>query len=704
VYACLFCFTAAIGLGQTPIANPPVPIASSLEDPAYQPLTRAYAALRALDYEVAIAAFRQAAQAAPDRASIHKDLAYTLLKIGDNVAARDQFAEAARLDPADVQTALEYGFLCFETKHQPEARRVFDRLRQTGNATAAQAFENIDRPLRDGIARWLEAVRLSPDNFSAHEELAHLAEQRDDLPLASEHFSKAFALKPDRRDLLLDLGRIWKAQDQVEQANAALLAASRGSEPRVADQARELLPPRYPYVYEFQQALKLDPRNVELRREFAYLYLQMQRPEEAETQFRVLVQQAPQDLLVVAQLGLLLLNRGETTEAMPLLERVLKGNNAELAERVRSVLRVPQTLKTREEKAREEKAGEAKGLDGGSRPKLASDAQASIGSSASGEAKELGAKSLEKGYLQDAVKYLTIAHENDPLDYDVMLKLGWAYNILKDDATAVKWFNQARQSPDPKISTEASRAYRNLESSLATFRTTFWVSPTYSSRWHTAFAYAQVKTEMRLPGLPWLRPYSSIRFVGDTGHTVTAGAGLQPQSLSERSGIASIGMATVPWHGANLWFEAGESFRYSGVSGNGLSLTPDYRGGVAFGRGFGHLMGSPTPGFFAETNDDVVYVNRFSKDTLAYTQNRTGITFKTAQLFWNWNLTTDLKRQYWANFAETGPGLRFRFPGMPPSLMFSISAMRGFYLINEGNPRGPNFNDLRIGMWYAATR
>ena len=49
-------------------------------------------------------------------------------------------------------------------------------------------------------------------------------------------------------------------QAQAERANAALLAASRGAEPRTAEAARELLPARYPYVYEFEEALsKLDP-------------------------------------------------------------------------------------------------------------------------------------------------------------------------------------------------------------------------------------------------------------------------------------------------------------------------------------------------------------------------------------------------------------------------------------------------------------
>ena len=44
-------------------------------------------------------------------------------------------------------------------------------------------------------------------------------------------------------------------RQRVEEAHAALLAASRGGEPRAAEAARELLPNRYPYVYEFRKAI-----------------------------------------------------------------------------------------------------------------------------------------------------------------------------------------------------------------------------------------------------------------------------------------------------------------------------------------------------------------------------------------------------------------------------------------------------------------
>jgi Tfp pilus assembly protein PilF len=590
---------------------------SQTADPAYPLLEKAYEALRAKDYDRAIAAFQQAVELAADRVSIRKDLAYTLLKTGETEAARDQFAEAMRLDPGDEHVALEYAFLCYETKQQATARRIFDRLRKTGNATAAEAFENIDRPLREEIERWTRALELSPDNFSAHEELARLAEQRDELTLAAEHYEKAWRLRPDRRSLLLDLGRVWKEQNRTEDADAALLAASRGAEPQVAEEARELLPARYPYVYEFEKALELDPSNVELRRELAYLHVEMGNRSEAEKQF-----QAAGD-------------------------------------------RPARTLSLRPEQPR---AG------------------------VSNEAKQLAEKSLEKGYLQDALKYLRVAHENDPVDFNVMLKLGRTYNILKDDGEAVRWFNLARRSPEPSLAAEASRAYHNLEPALERFRTTVWVFPMFSTRWHDAFAYAQAKTELRLPHW-FVHPYVSARLIADTRGTVEL-AGLGPQSLSERSVILAAGLATAAWRGMTSWFEAGEALRYTPVRSDPRRAVPDYRGGLAYAKGFGGVHGP-----YAETNDDGIFVSRFSNDMLLYSQNRTGYALHKTQLYWNWNATVDALGQYWANYVETGPGLRFRFKG----LLFSVNLLRGTYLTNQGNPRRPNFNDLRMGIWYAFT-
>jgi Flp pilus assembly protein TadD len=656
-------------------------------DPAYGTLKNAYEALKSRHYDEAIVAFQRAIEMAPGRAAIRKDLAYTLLKVGENEAARDQFGEAMRLDPGDHHVALEYAFLCYETKQRAEARRIFNRIRHEGDpesrATAEQAFQNIDKPLAEGIARWLKAIELSPKNFSAHEELARLAEERGELKLAAEHYEAAWHLRPDLRELLLDLGRVWKAVGRTEDANAALLAASRGAQPRVAERAKALSPARYPYVYEFNKALELDPKNVELRRELAYLLLTMGEKPAAEVQFRQIVEAAPDDLLSAAQLGFLLLAKKDTEGAKPLLDRVLASGDEELADRVRAALKLPQSLKSRREATRDQLGNEAKAL---------------------------AEKSLQAGYMKDALKYLTVAHEADPLDFKVMLKLGWAYNILHQDREALKWFNLARKSPDATTAAEARKAWGNLRPQYAPFRTTAWVFPFYSSRWKDVFSYAQVKTEFRAGKLP-IRPYLSVRFIGDTRGQTEASLGLAPQYLSESSFIVGAGVATRTWRGLTGWFEAGEAMKYLSSRKDVGRMIPDYRGGLAYAKGFGNLLSPSSHGLFAETNEDGVFVSRFNNDMLLYSQNRAGYTLRStekaglqAQLYWNWNITADARGEYWANYVETGPGVRFRVNALRAPIVFSINALRGNYLVQEGNPRGPVFYDLRIGFWYAFTR
>jgi Tfp pilus assembly protein PilF len=656
-------------------------------DPAYAPLSQAYEYLRTKDYDKAIASFERAIEAAPQRPSIRKDLAYTLLKVGETEAARDQFGEAMRLDSNDTHVALEYAFLCYETKKQAEARRIFDRIRKTGDpasrATAERAFQNIDTPLKLGIERWKRALELSPENFSAHHELATLAEERDELELAAEHYLKAWRLLPERKYVLVELGRVWKALGRIEEAHAAWLDASRGGEPRAAEAARELLPARYPFVYEFRRALDFDSANVELHRELAYLLLRMNKKDDAEREFKTIIERAPEDLLSAAQLGFLYLARNDRAAAMPLLERVLKGSDQELANRVRAALQIPQTPTPQ--------------------PRSANTGP----ENAAVEAKVMAERSMKAGYMKDALKYLKIAHESDPLDFAVMLQLGYAYNTLHDDAEAIRWFALARQSPDARISTDASRAFNNLRPALARVRTTAWMFPFYSSRWHDMFSYGQIKTEFKLGNLPF-RPYLSTRFVGDTRGST---GGALPQYLSESSFILGAGIATRYWHGVMAWGEAGEAMSYLGKHPGTSGMTPDFRGGIAFARGWGHHIRSEKPGPFFETNADGVFLSRFGNDFLTYSQNRLGFTPRPLeafgglrwQLYLNGNFTMDDKRQAWANFAEAGPGIRFRWPWMPQALMFSVNAMRGAYTLPQNGLRKPNFFDLRAGFWYAFT-
>ena len=672
---------AAAAVAQSGITSPET-------GPAWASLAKAFDALRLRDYDAAVSSFRRAAILAPQRADIRKNLAYTLLKTGDTDSARDEFHEAMRIDPADFHVALEYAFLCFEARddgpaRRAEARRIFAGVRDRGDAdscaTAATAFQNIDEPLGAGIARWQLALATSKPTFSAHYELAQLAEQRDDAELAATNYKAAFRLLPSRRSVLLELARTEKTRGNTEGMMAALLAASRGPEPRTSELARERLPDRYPSVYEFRQALELDPENQALHKELAYLLLQMSgngqtSREDAEKEFALLVAASRDDYTSVAQLGLLYLEDHLTELAMPLLNRVLAEADAATANRVRTALHMPLAPIQRT------------GASPGSEPNAP-------------DPLILGERSYQAGFLKDALRYFTQAREAHPLDSSLALKLGWTNNLLHDDATALRWFDAARHSDDPAVAAEARRAWSNLRPGQSRFRTTVWLYPLASSRWGDIFGYGQIKTELRVKALP-LHPYVSLRLAGDVRRTT---GGPLPQGLSESAFIAALGVASNTWHGATAWFEAGTAISYLNAS-----HWSDYRGGVSYTHTLGASLGAERSGWFLETTADSVYISHFDEDLINYAQSRFGYTATRAgvhaQAFWHQNFTFDLKQQYWANFMETGPGFRIHPPGLPPPMWINVSAIRGVYLRNEGNPGRPNFNDFRIGIWYAFTK
>ena len=621
-------------------------------------LTEAYKVLARKDYDRAIELFHKGLKLQPNNAPVHKDLAYTLLKTGDSEDARDEFASAIHLNESDENAKLEYAFLCYETRKPIEARRMFDRLRKAGTpatrATAEQAFQNIDKPLAQNIERWQQALaRATAPNsialYSAHWELAETAEMRDDLPLAAEQYEICRQLKPNNSELLLRLARVWQQLNSVEEARAALLAASRSKDSRTAELALADLGPRYPYPYEFEKALSLDPRNVTLRQELAYLYLAMHDLPQAMKQFEQVLAIDPENQLARDQLD------------------ALHG------------------FKTRSTSA------------------------AAVTAPPHVSARVMGMKSLDAGYTRDAIHYLQQAHEEDPGDEQVMLKLGWAYNAAKNDDEAVRWFGQARFAEDPAIAAEAERAFHNLRGDTVA-QITVWTYPVFSSRWKDVFNYGQVK---RTVPLPWKKPnklfslYLSARFMGDIKSSMQQNAAV-PQYLSENSIIFGAGISSKTWHRLTAWAEAGEAVGYLPLNSHDR-LVPDYRGGINFARGFGSLLGSHAPGFFYETTGDVDYVSRFDKDWLFLSQHRAGRTFRawdesSLQAVFNVNFEQDSKHQYWANTIEMGPGIKLHLPWMPPNVYFSSDFLRGVYTNNLYNPRRPNYNDLRVSLWYARTK
>ena len=143
--------------------------------------------------------------------------------------------------------------------------------------------------------------------------------------------------------MLVDLGRVWKALNRPEDATAALLAASRGGEPRAAEMARELLPERYPFVSEFRRALSSIP-TIRAAPRIGLPAAPHGPPAEAEAEFAL--PSATRPTICWPPLNSASCSTRAATErgAMPLFDRVLAGKDDDLANRVRAVLHMPQVL------------------------------------------------------------------------------------------------------------------------------------------------------------------------------------------------------------------------------------------------------------------------------------------------------------------------------------------------------------------------
>ena len=621
-------------------------------------LNRAYEQLRLKQYDKAVDGFRQALALDPSQVQVYKDLAYTLQKMGETEQAVEAFEAYHKARPSDYQTIMELAYLYVQVQKEDRAleffRRAMDSPDRAQAAQARQGYQNVEGPILAEVARWSKAIEQDPQNFDARESLADAYVRHGDAARAIEQYTWLRREAPSRYRHLITLSELHSklavtgdAKSDAAHADAArayALLAWRSPDARVAGQGRGIFngneEERYPYGPEFERALELEPWQTAIAKELAYLYLTMNRQDRAVPLLERVVRESPQDAQSIAQLRML------TEPAQPLAAPVESPP-------VPVVAPVP----------------------------VQDTAQ---------HHKELGYASLQKSYLADAAREFETALRVDPDDDQAILQLGYIYNMLHQDSTAVGWFKRALRSRDTKVATQARQAIHNLEKPR--FTTTMWALPLVSSRWDTAFGYGQIKTEWNTKKLPF-RPYVSMRFEGDS---TTRTGGTNPVVLSSDGVTAAVGAIRPLNSHTWLWGEAGES--YSAVTHR---TQPDYRGGVAYAKVWGaQLFGGETGRFF-DTNFDAVFLSRVNRDTIAYMQTKTGYQLPSAgglrhQLFFAANVVTDQQRSLYNNFVEVGPAYRFGFTQFKQVWAY-VGYLHGVYTL----PGRSNYNDLRLVVWWA---
>ena len=606
-------------------------------------LNSAYQHLRNKNYETAIALFQQAVKLDPSEVRAYRELGFTYKKMGEAAKAADAFEAYAKARPEDVDNRMDLAYAYAETQRDAQALEMFRYVQKRGNPAqieqARQAYRNVEQPLLDEIARWNQAVTADPRNIDAREALAEAYRRHGDREQAIAQFQELRARVPSRTNHLLTLAELFTGRPE---ANAYYLLAWRSPDPRVAAAGREGLRDRYPYGPEFEKALELEPWQNAVRKEVAYLYLQLNRPKDALPHFQWLAKHDPNDEQSLRQLEDLRVTLGLAQES------------------------------TNQQARRH---------------------------------RELGYASLAKSYLPAAAAEFEAVHRLEPGDDEAVLQLGYIYNQLKRDAEALRWFRVAGESSNAVVARKARVAIHNLTQSNRKAITTLWAMPFWSTRFDSAFGYGQIKTEWRNARLPF-RPYLSMRMIGDsrtrTGGTrpqilsddgVVVAAGLQARLARNvfawgEAGNAISGLRERPrglqrsepdYRGGVAFAKTWGPSLFQDEPGRFVETTLD---GVYLSR-FGHN------------------VIGYAQTKAGYQLPKIRGVFQ--QPFLAVNLVHDIRGDYFNHLLEVGPGYRV---GLDQFKRFSVylAALHGVYTSKGSRMQlagRPNYWDVRLVLWYA---
>ncbi|MBI4466464.1 MAG: tetratricopeptide repeat protein [Acidobacteria bacterium] len=257
--------------------------------------------------------------------------------------AIEEYKEALKYDPGSAQLVVE----------------LADAYRRGGR-------------IREAVLEARQLLETDPDNLAAHRLLGHIylqtlgelqpgapAEPQQTLPLAIEEFEHITRLAPGDTEALLNLARLYRMNNDLAQAEAALkkllgvepqsetalaalalLYSDRGQYQKAIDLLQEAaagspsgkLLASLAYAYEqandfdnaiqtYRRAFEQDEDNLELRRRLAESLVRADRLEEALSEYRALAEVDPEDPQTQLRLSQVYRHLGRFPEARAALEK-----------------------------------------------------------------------------------------------------------------------------------------------------------------------------------------------------------------------------------------------------------------------------------------------------------------------------------------------------------------------------------------------
>jgi tetratricopeptide (TPR) repeat protein len=222
--------------------------------------------------------------------------------------AASSFQQALRDDPSSAEALYGLGSSYLSQQKIAEAHESFERatkLKASYPGTLANAWNNLGLIATQGnrtseaIRCFQEAVRLSPDNLIALNNLGSAYRLQKDWDAARKAFEHAVEVSPGNPEANYGLGMVFAQADDTEHAYAYL-----------------------------QRALKLRPDYPEALNNLGILYLRTQRRDDAVASFKECIRVAPEFDQAYLNLARVYLIEGAPDKARGVLLDLLKRHPA----------------------------------------------------------------------------------------------------------------------------------------------------------------------------------------------------------------------------------------------------------------------------------------------------------------------------------------------------------------------------------------
>lgn len=292
-------------------------------------ITHAEAAMDQQQWPTAEALLRKLVAANPKDVRAWFDLGYVMHEQNNYPEAISAYRGAVSAQPESFECNLNLGMMLAHEKH-PDAAKYLEKathLKPTGahpqeslaHAWAALAELNVTDQMA-ALGAWAHAVELSPSDSQLRLAYGEALEKSGDAASAERELRKAIELQPESSEALAGLANLYMRAKRFPEAEDALrrLVSATPQDESGHLQLGRVLSAEKKYeasTAELEKALELRSDDWEALRELAFVQECLKQWSVAETQYRRLLAQFPNDADLHNGLGSVLLPQLKYAEA-----------------------------------------------------------------------------------------------------------------------------------------------------------------------------------------------------------------------------------------------------------------------------------------------------------------------------------------------------------------------------------------------------